>query len=238
MKKPHNRFCIILLGVYFVIWGIFLWSRVEIYSYRFLTVLNSQGFLLLAIVVPCLPLVICVLAVVAIRKGREILVTILLALYLPVMIGAFFLSSIEISGWPTTCSYTADVDEFRNFDAAISEDLGINPVVAFPEEIPPQAEGIEYCYFYQSSSSDIVYIAVTWQIEDSQKFGELVQQYVMKPYDDRSYNSGCLQENEYYCNAVLLDNQTNQIGFVITNQEELLPNEVNNIIKNPATILD
>lgn len=237
-KKTKNIVCAILLSIYFVLLVVYLWSRIEIHHYRFLTVLDLKSFFILTVAVPCIPLAMWVLSIVTLRKCNERLTALLLILYIPVLLCAFFLAQIELLALPATCSYTSNVNDFGNLDATIARDLQLAPVVAFPEELPKEAEQTRYCYFYQSSSSDIVYIAVTWQVEDNQKFKALVQQYVTELCDGTTYNSGCLQEDSYYCNAVLMDNQTNKIGFVVTNREALLPSKVNDIIKTPADILN
>lgn len=233
MKKTNNIFHIILLGIYLLIWVAYLRFRMDIHPYRFLTVIDIQGFLILSIGVPCLPLVIWVLTVITVRKSREGFATILLALYIPAILAAFFLGAAELLCWPSTCSYTTNIDDL----ATILEVVDFSSVTVFPGTVPENAEDVQFCYCYQSTSSDTIYIGLTWKTEDEQEFEELIQPYVTQPYDGTTYNSGCLQKGNYYCNAVLFDNQINQIGFIISNREELLPNKVDEIVKAPEDIL-
>ena len=238
MKNTKKTIIAILLCICFTFWVVYLIARIDIYNYRFLTVSRRGLFLIFAIIVPCIPLAIWISTIVALKKSKKHLTIILLILYFLSLLLAFFLAPIELLAFPTTCSYTSDIDNFGIFDTSLALDLDLNPVTAFPKEIPKAAKNLQYCYFYQSSSSDIVYIAITWKLEDNTTYEKIIEQYVPELYDSSSYNSGCLQENSYFCNAVLTDNKTNTIGFVITSQEALLPKEINGMIKSPSFILN
>ena len=235
--KTKKIFLAILLSVFLLLWGAYLLSRFEIHSYRYLTVLEPWPFSLLAIAVPCVPLILWILSVIALRKRKKLLAAILLILYLPALAFSFFLGSVELLGFRTTGSYTTDMEHFGIFDRPVAEALELNLAAAFPGLLPEEAEIFQYCYFYQSGSSDIIYIAVTWQVEDEGAFNAFAQQHEAKPDKDTAYATDGLQVRDYFCNTVLTDAQTNQIGFVVTNQEVLLPSQVTDIIKDPAAIL-
>ena len=237
-KKVNNGISVGVLLLFLLLWGGYLWIHIDNYSYQFLKVVDIGGFLFLSLGVPCIPLAILALSIVAWKKNMNVLKIVLLVLFVPSIFFASLMSAIELLVHPTVCSYTANIQNFGKFDEDVSNMLELNPVVAFPDALPENVDNTQYCYYYQSSSSDVIYIGVTWSVEDDYTFELWKQAYATNVRDGKPYNSGCLQKGKLFCNAVLLNDQTNQIGFVITSQEELLPNSFDDLVKEPRTILE
>lgn len=99
------------------------------------------------------------------QKRVQVYICFFLVLVLLFM-GVFRLS-IETIASPTVYSYTQDISCFGRYDKKVSVPE------EFPEEIPKEAEDVQYYYFYIDASSTEWYIAISWRGKDA----DMVEEY-------------------------------------------------------------
>ena len=237
MKRNVKIICVTILVCYAIVWCVGLSLCYQEYNYAYPTIQSGTRFLFRTLCVPAIPLCVLVLATFTIHNGRKKATAFLMILFVPVMAYTWIQSAGEILYAPSICSYTSDPDKFRQFDQRVEEDLRLNPVSVFPVEIPQNAQNIQYSYYHEYASAETTYIALSFQIADERIYDSFVLEYVQLPDEFQMYNSGnLLGKDRHFKNSVLADDRNNQIAFVISTCESLLPEEMEEVFKEPSGI--
>lgn len=237
MKKSGRGLKMILVSIvvvlYLIAWGFNILARWDVLGYKYLTITEPWSFLLNTVVIHMIPLVVLVLFAVSAYKGKKGRAITFGILFVPLIVLAFLWGTMELLASPTTCSYTNDVKNFGKYDEYVAMQFSERTV--FPDEVYEGAEDVQYCYYYRSASDELAYISVSWKISDEQMFQNYIQNYVETPLTEDTYNSGWLQKGEAYRSAVLVDDRTNQVAFVVAcchDIETLLPSSADDAIRS------
>ena len=165
-STKRKVFCALLLLAGLALLVIYLCDNLKVLlNYRFFAIRDLPFFwgniLLLALAV-----VLYVLLVFALLKGRSVWLRFAaVAVYTVYLFAsAFFLLAGQASS-PPTCSYTEDPDHFGIYDEAVAlaknkEKLG------FPSEIPSEATDVRYVYTYWYGESNHSWIMAAWTLPD------------------------------------------------------------------------
>lgn len=237
-KKLRNTICVVLLCISGILWLLLVYTYVESYLYRYPFISDGFIFALYTLTNQVIPLICLVLAICFLSKDKAVVAIILCILSVPLMMFTFVRACGEMLFFPSVCSYTTDPVNFGTYDKRLAERLNLNPVACFPASIPEGAKDIEYCYYYNDASDETVYIAIGWSIETNE-VDRYRNQFDLDGEETLTASGGVYLFTEtFYKNAVILDENAKKVCFVITSDETLLPQQINEAIKSITVLVD
>ena len=163
-----------LVGTLSTIWILFLMSYIRNYCYLYPTIRDGSGFLSQTVLNIIIPLVILVGIAILLINRKYIPTIIFSALLVPILVFVFLRSSAEMLFSPTVVSYTTNPAFLGEYDKKPTEVLSLNPVFCFPVEIDENSQDVRYCYYYESTSSETLYIALSWRYDSNEKFTSFI----------------------------------------------------------------
>lgn len=198
------------------LWLIFLIMYICDYSYKYPSFLEPGNLLIWTIPNLLLPLGALILSVLFSLNGKHRCSKISCILFFVLLVFSFTRSSLEKLYVPAFCSATSNPNHFASYDDEVEEFLLLNPPFAgFPQEIPVDAENIQYRYFYCNSSTETVFIAISWEIDRksilSDSTADTSEDLIERHVD------GATKTAVYY------DENNHRITYVLTNHESYLP---------------
>lgn len=206
-----------VLGVLAVAWLMIPWFYLQSYWYRH-PMIPEAGLFCIAILRALLPLVLAGAAAIFMLRRKHIAALVLCAASVLVLPGILLRTLGETLFQPTIWSHTDDAEDFGDFDDVFLQHLTPNPVGCFPEEIPAEAENVQYCYYYVYAAAEYVYVAVRWEFPTEAAFNRYVSQ--LPP----------AAESALYENALFCDRESLSVGFVIAENDTWLPESPDSII--------
>lgn len=216
--------CVSLICVAWAVWIGFAYTHVSNYFYLYPEITSLWEFTswtLANLLLPTIPLIIGIIFVFYRKYKNAKICSTLFFLFLLISVVR---GTVEILYLPTVHSYTDDIENFGVFDGALENNLTLNPVPYFPEEIPDEVQNVQYCYYYEYASSETTYIAISWQYENRDAFLDIISEFNKQLPTDRN----CFYFTDaYYCNAVLWDEGNARIVYLISTEEEYLPTSLN-----------
>ena len=225
LKKSALVLFWIVLGILAVAWLLIPWFYLESYWYRHPMIPNG-GLFILALLRVLLPLVLTGAAAGFMLRRKRIAALVLCAASILVLPGTILSTLGETLFQPTIWSHTDDAEDFGDFDKTFLQHLTPNPVGCFPSEIPPEAENVQYCYYYVYAAAEYVYVAVRWDFPTEADFDRYVAQ--LPP----------AAESALYENALFCDRENLSVGFVIAENDAWLPESLDSIILNEEAFSD
>ena len=217
LKKSGLVLFWVVLGVLAVAWLLIPWFYLQSYCYRH-PMIPDGGLFALALLRALLPLALTGAAAAFMLRKKRIAALVLWVAAVLVLPGTLLTTLGETLFQPTIWSHTDDPEDFGDFDKVFVQHLTPNPVGCFPAEIPPEAENVQYSYYYVYAAAEYVYVAVRWDFPTEADFDRYVAQ--LPPAE-----SSALYENALFC-----DRESLSVGFVIAENENWLPKSLDNLI--------
>ena len=205
-----------------IISGYLIYLVQDAYSYEFPKINGVKAFL--GGVISCtIPALITVLSAFSLIRSKKRMALICLIAYIPVSLIVFGSFTSHALYDPAISSYTSDPDDFSVYDTGPAEYLRLNPPKFYPDSIPEDAENVQYYYYYQNASAEVLYCAVSWQTDE-----EELRQVTEQMEQEEMVWQGEDQCSIYFTdrapiNAVYIDYETGKICYVVANREVLLP---------------
>ena len=218
-----------------------IYGAVVYYCYRFPFVTNWKWLLTISIT-HLFPVVLISAAVFFLIRNKQKFTVVCLIVFVPVIIHCFFAGASYGLYKHSIISYTTDPSHFGIYDARPDESLKLNPPEVFPDAIPGEAHNVQYCYYYQNASAETLYIAVAW--ETDMQFLEQMAEQMEQSMLVESNGSQIIYRANYRIasnitkitkNLVIIDYEKNQICYVVTNNEDLLPETINDVFIDSFT---
>lgn len=208
-----------------IISGFLIYGMLDFYWYKFPKI-NSLGGLFVGIGSYVIPALLTGASVFALIKDNKKLAVICLIVFVPVTVNGFCVGLGSALFKPPISSYTSDPSDFGVYDLRPADRLRLNPPRFYPSSIPNDAENVKYCYYYQNDSAETLYCAIAWQTDEKE-----LRKVEMQMAQDKIVWKGEKQcairlTGRFPMNAVYIDFENNQICYVVTSREELLPERI------------
>lgn len=245
-NKKWNPSLWIWLFVVVVLEVLLIMAYADAYGdYRFPVVIDKTEmikFIGICLILPLLSGVLFCICVFAKKKRASI---VMLGLAMTTIVVAFVFHSAQSLFVPPICSSTQNPDDFGLYDERVAEMIDHCPLIAFPEKIPEDANNVQYEYFYSYASSELLYIAVSWQCPDEESLqdliqnlptggveianyeGELVYHYLGDKYERHIY--------PYYVSAVIIDDHAKKVYYVAVHNSDMLPTSGKDVFRQEAS---
>lgn len=214
-KKPIKAISVTSVICGFL-WLIFLIMYISNYSYKYLFLLKPRNLLARTIPNLLLPMGSFILSILFSLLDKQRCSKICCILFFVLLVFSSARSSSEILYAPAFCSATSNPDHFASYDDEVEEFLLLNPpFVGFPQEIPVDAENIQYRYFYCNSSTETIFVAISWDNRHDQVNSDSVTEIcgdLIELHTDSAAKT-----------AVYYDEHNHRITYMLTNHEKYLP---------------
>lgn len=203
-KKRNPGFISPVSALCGLVWLVFFLMHIGAYAYRYPVLSGPENLLKWTIPTLILPLAAVIVSAIFSLLGKRWWCRICCILFLPLLAFSCLRSVSEILYAPAVCSATSDPGDFGVYDKAVEEFLRLNPPIGFPDAVPTDAENVRYRYFYCNSSAETIYIAVSWDTQDTSDASAVHTAAAAKTAVFWEPDQGC-------------------ITYVLTNRAEYLP---------------
>lgn len=221
---PVNWLLILLTGFAFTGWIFQLACFHQIMGYKYLYIPSIPVFLLEILFALVIPTALLLVAVSYWQSGKWQNCLLWLVVYGLMFVAALFAGVLLCF---TVSSYTANPENFGQYDYLVDNVLNNREISLFPEELPADAKDIQYEYRFMMEEE--LYIAVSWTAEE---------EYLLRVQTDLAqFEPAWSQDGQFYWKfyantydeGIIVDLSQGKVCYILAQRDATLPDTVKDV---------